>query len=190
MKYLLSDPMKVSLEELVPVFHRFIQDDVLAGEMMIDVANYAHVHHGPGVMLVCGAAHYAVDIRHGRPGVYYSKKRTAEGSPEERLASAFRRVLTFAEALAQDPATEGRYSIDTASFEVGIMDRLLAPNVAATDEAARPSISRFVEHLYATDDIRITGRVEPREPYLIRISVGRKPSPKELIDRLSEGNGA
>ena len=40
---------KVALEAFIPVFHRWIKEHVLP-EMVIDVANYAHVPKGPGVV--------------------------------------------------------------------------------------------------------------------------------------------
>ena len=36
------------LETVVPVFHRFIREHAF-DELMIDVADYKHVHHGPGI---------------------------------------------------------------------------------------------------------------------------------------------
>src|SRR5688572_1410323 len=101
-KYFLSDPIGVDLEELLPVFHKLIQKNALGHELMIDVASYAHVHHGPGVLLICNTAHYAVDTRHGRPGVLFAKKREAHGSVSVRLREAFRSVLMFADLLASE----------------------------------------------------------------------------------------
>ncbi len=184
-KYLLCDPIGVDLDELLPVFHRLIQQNALAPELMIDVASYAHVHNGPGVLLICNTAHYAVDTRHGRPGILFAKKRVHGGGVEERLREAFRSVLGFADLLAGEPELGGRYAIDTGAFELGIVDRLLAPNTAATDDAARPMISAFVEALYRTDDISIVQRIEPRTPFVLRVRVGSPPPTTHLLNRLS-----
>ena len=44
---LFSDNVDSSnLEKFIPVFHRWIRDHLL-DELMIDVADYSHVHHGP-----------------------------------------------------------------------------------------------------------------------------------------------
>ena len=51
----------VELEEFIPVFHDWIQTQQLA-ELLIDVADYRHVPHGPGVVLVAHDAHYAMDL--------------------------------------------------------------------------------------------------------------------------------
>jgi hypothetical protein len=183
-KYFLSDPIGVDLDELIPVFHRMIQRNALPSELMIDVASYAHVHHGPGVIIICNTAHYAVDTRQGRPGVLFAKKREAKGGIRERMCEAFRSVLTFAELLASETELDGRYAIDTGELEFGVMDRLLAPNTLATDEEARPLLGSFVEQLYGTDDVVISQRIEPRTPFVLKVRVGSPPSIGELLARL------
>jgi hypothetical protein len=187
-KYFLSDPIGVDLEELLPIFHKMIQKNALAHEMMIDVASYAHVHHGPGVLLICNTAHYALDTRHGRPGVLFAKKREAQGSVPSRLREAFRSVLMFADLLASEVELGGRYAIDTGVFEFGVMDRLLAPNTLATDDAARPVLGAFVEQLYQSNDVIISQRIEPRTPFVLKVRVGSPPPMSELLARLNHAS--
>jgi hypothetical protein len=184
-KYLLSDPIGIDLQELLPIFHRMIQKNALSHELMIDVANYAHVHNGPGVMIICNTAHYSVDTRNGRPGVLFAKKREGHGTVQDRLRDAFRSVLLFADLLASQVELGGRYAIDTGAFEFGVMDRLLAPNTLATDDRARPILGSFVEELYQTDDVVISQRIEPRTPFLLKVRVGSPPSTRELLSRLT-----
>ena len=71
-KYFTQEP--VELEHFVPVFHRWIRDRVL-DDMVIDVADYAHVHHGPGIVLIGNAVDYFMDQGEGRLGLLYSRKR-------------------------------------------------------------------------------------------------------------------
>ena len=52
----------------IAVFHRWIQRGGLP-EMAIDVADYAHIPAGPGVLLVCQEAAYALDNHDGRLGL-------------------------------------------------------------------------------------------------------------------------
>jgi len=49
-KLLAKDPEDVDLEPLIPVFHNWIQGQVFE-ELLLDVADYRHVHEGPGVVL-------------------------------------------------------------------------------------------------------------------------------------------
>ena len=41
----------VPTERLIPVFHRWIREKTL-DELALDVADYGHVHEGPGVVLI------------------------------------------------------------------------------------------------------------------------------------------
>ena len=43
---------KVELEKLVPVFNEWILNKKIDDELLIDVADYAHVPQGPGVVLI------------------------------------------------------------------------------------------------------------------------------------------
>ena len=117
---------QVELESFVPVFHRFIREQVL-DELPIDVADYAHVHEGPGVVLIGHAFDYYLDLRGGRLGLVYLRKRDAP-APAERLKDAARRALRMARML--EPAVEG-LSFKTDEFWISLPDRLRA---ADTDE--------------------------------------------------------
>src|SRR5688500_9263262 len=90
---------KPELEAFVPVFHGFIRDQQLAGEVLIDVADYAHVHQGPGIALIGHEADYFMDQGEGRLGVLYNRKRPPAGSLESSVAQAFGRALRAAALL-------------------------------------------------------------------------------------------
>jgi hypothetical protein len=47
LKLFLDAASRFDLEECIPIFHRWIQDQAL-DEVLIDVADYRHVHHGRG----------------------------------------------------------------------------------------------------------------------------------------------
>ena len=64
-----------SLEDFIPVFHRWIKDRVLTDDTLVDVANYAHVPEGPGVVLIGHGADYFMDEGGGRLGLLFNRKR-------------------------------------------------------------------------------------------------------------------
>ena len=52
-KFFVQDPSTIGeITDLVPLFHSWIQTHALADHLLIDVADYAHVHNGPGIVLV------------------------------------------------------------------------------------------------------------------------------------------
>jgi hypothetical protein len=147
-KLFLDASSSVAPREVVPVFHGWIQSRGL-DEVLVDVADYTHVHHGPGVLLVCHAANYGIELRDGRPGLFYSRKRDMSGSWDERVAASFRAVLAAARKLEEDPALAGRLRFSTREMVFRISDRLLAPNTPETFEAAAPGLGRVLTRLFA-----------------------------------------
>jgi len=50
LKIFLDDESLLEPGDVIPVFHRWIQTQAVDG-LLIDVADYSHVHHGPGVVV-------------------------------------------------------------------------------------------------------------------------------------------
>ena len=84
------------------MFHRWIKQHALP-ELTIDVANYAHVPKGPGVVLIGHGSDYFMDEGEGRLGLLHNRKR-AGLAPGERLADLARRTLHAAALLERDLA--------------------------------------------------------------------------------------
>ena len=118
----------LELERAIPVFHRWIRERAL-DELMVDVADYTHVPDGPGVVLVCHDAIYALDSAGGELGLLYSRRRETHpslgpiASLDDRLASVFRRALAACERLEreQDLGAPLRFTGDR--FLVAVNDR-------------------------------------------------------------------
>jgi hypothetical protein len=184
-KLFLADSTKVDLEELIPVYHRWIREDVLEDELPIDVAGYAHVPKGPGVVLICDHAHYYFDERAGQYGIRYRGRRVARGSGEDAILRAFRSVLRVAALLEKEPTLGGRYRFKTDRIELSITDRLLAPSDERTVAAVRPEIESALETLYGKPPKSIALASGPREPFLVTVETGAAPSVDALLDQLA-----
>jgi len=176
---------KVDLEELIPVFHRWIREDLVEDELPIDVAGYEHVPKGPGVVLICDHAHYYFEDRHGRFGLRYRGRRVTRGQGEEAIVRAFRSVLRAAALLEKDPALGGRYRFDTGRVEFGITDRLLAPSEAGTLARIRPALESALKSLYGKPAKSIALASGPQEPFLVTIEAGASPSVDELLGQVT-----
>ena len=123
-------------ESLVPVFHEWIRRGAVEG-LLIDVARYAHVHHGPGVMLIGHEGDYSIDLAAGEPSLKYTLKHDAPGTTRELVARCLRRVLGAASELAASPGVLVR----TDEVVVRIVDRLQAPNGEETLAAIGPEVA-------------------------------------------------
>ena len=93
-KYFVKNPDVVDLPAIVPIFHTWIQKASLEG-LLIDVADYKHVHEGPGIVLIGHEGDYAMDMGSGRPGLLYIRKRKEKinGDLREQLRSSIRLAL-------------------------------------------------------------------------------------------------
>lgn len=136
---------RVPLESFIPVFHSWIKRRALP-ELLVDVANYAHVPKGPGVGVVGHASDYFLDESEGRPGLLTSRKREAP-APAERLSDLFRRALHAALLLERDPALAGKVRFRTDEILFRINDRLAAPSSEATFAEVRPALDALCTKL-------------------------------------------
>jgi hypothetical protein len=140
-KLFIENPASIKdLPQVVPVFHSWIQMHAIADHLLVDVADYAHVHNGPGVVLVSYEANYSLDKRGGRLGFTYQRKQPLAGDLRERIRAALRFTIEPARLLEQAPAFEGRVSFRTDEIEFRICDRLYAPNTTETFAAVKDDL--------------------------------------------------
>ena len=116
------------LAAFIPVFHGWIQRQALPGHMLIDVHDYSHVHHGPGVLLVAHEANLSIDETEGRRGLVYIRKQPAT---LREIVEAARQAAT----LLGEP-------FDAGKFEVFVNDRLATPTAAQIAEATGGKVTQ------------------------------------------------
>ena len=179
-KFFLQNPETVKLADYAVVFNTWIQQQRLE-ELLIDVADYLHVHHGPGIMLIGHEADYSLDNRAGRLGLLYNRKAQVEGTTQEKLAQAIRAVLTAAQILEK----ENGLKFDGSEVQVIINDRLLVPNTAETLEAFEPDLRLFFDRLYAGANYTLTHHADPRERFTIEVKSGTTFEVDTLLKHLS-----
>ena len=165
-----ENPEVIDLGAYIPLFHRWIQGRGLDG-VPIDVADYAHVPDGPGVMLIGDEADRAIDLGEGRPGVVYQRKRHGEGSLEDRFAASIEAVDRAATEIEVDPAAAGvRFGRD--EILVRVNDRRLAPNEDATLDALRPSLEGALARVRPGRTAEITRVLDdPSGPFAARVRI-------------------
>jgi hypothetical protein len=165
---------ELELEALVPVFHAWIREHALEDEVMIDVADYAHVVDGPGVLLVCHEGHYVIERKGGRWSLVYNRKRGGEGaSLQERLRVPLRRLARAAALLAED-ATLPKIRFRTEELVLRIYDRLHAPNEDATLSAIRGGLDDVLGRIYG-GAVDLAREGEPRELFTVRVKARSTP---------------
>jgi hypothetical protein len=182
-KFYAADPGAVELEAVVPVFHRWIQTRALP-ELLIDVADYAHVPDGPGVVLIGHEADYFLDRHEGPLGLLYNRKRLGAGSPAERLRGALRQALTACRLLERELGGGGlRFCGERLRFVAN--DRLAMPSGEEAFAALRPELEAALAVLYAGGATRIErDATDPRDRLTVHASVRDPVDVGTLLGRL------
>jgi hypothetical protein len=179
-------PRELDFEPFVPAFHRFIQQKAL-DDMLVDVAQYGHVHEGPAVLLVGHGSDYALDFAEGRAGLLYSRKRDAPDDARACVADALRRALVAAKKLEEDKSLpEGlRFKTDELLFRLN--DRLLAPNDSATFVTVEPVLKELLSKLFPDATLSLERKGTPKEIFTVSVKAtdGKKATLSELLSRIS-----
>jgi hypothetical protein len=167
-KLMLESSAEADLALLIPIFHSWIQGQIFE-ELLLDVADYRHVPAGPGVVLIGHQANYSVDNIDSRLGVRYNRKAELDGGNQDRLAQAARGALIACQRLEAEPTVAGKFHFRGRGLELFINDRLLAPNSAATLDAARPDLQQFAEKLFGGPHYSLSHNPDPRKLFGVSI---------------------
>jgi hypothetical protein len=163
-KFFLENSENVELADLPTVFSSWIQKQQL-DELLIDVADYLHVHNGPGLMLIGFEGDYSLDNRAGRLGLLYNRKAQIEGSNQEKLAQAARAALTVAQILEK----ENGLKFNGSEAQIIINDRLLVPNTAESFAALESDLKSFFGKLYNDAGYSLAHHTDPRERFTVNV---------------------
>ena len=184
-KFFAREPRQVAPHEFVPIFHSWIQIQDVPEHTLIDVADYAHVQDGPGILLVAHEANFYADSVGGRLGFTYQRKHPFEGSFSDRLRQAIIAALEGCQRLELDPRLSGKIAFRTDEVVVQLNDRLLAPNTAETFEQVRPELDKVFSEMYGAP-IRLEHRPSARELFEVRAKPERSAATvTDLLNRLS-----
>jgi hypothetical protein len=182
-KFFVEEPDAIDLPAFIPVFHRWIREDAIEG-LPIDVADYAHVPDGPGILLIGHDGDYGIDRGDGRPGLLYSHKRDWPGDNlPERLHLVCQRALRAAQLLADEPELNG-FVIRTDEMELSFPDRLRTPNRPETLAAVEADIQSVLQAWFGGDVNLALASKDERRPFTLHITVPDAPDVTSLLSRV------
>jgi hypothetical protein len=179
-KFTARDPEAFDSEAHIPVFHKWIQEKRLP-VMLIDVADYAHVPDGPGVLLVSHEYNIFADHFDGRPGLTVQRKlRDRRGT--ESLVDTLRVGLQAIAELETEPSLPGsKFHVD--GVEIVANDRLHGANTDEGWAAAEPSVRDAANKLYGDGAKVERVPTRPEQRLTARIA-GSADGAKQLLARL------
>jgi hypothetical protein len=182
-KVFLESPRDLDVAPLVPVFHEWIQKNAL-GELLVDVTEYGHVHHGPSLLLVGHESDYVVDFGEGRPGLVVNRKRATSADAESAVLDALRRVFAAARRLEGESVTPPlRFRGDELLIHVN--DRLAAPNTKETFSSLEPALRAALKKVYGDAAFTLEQVGEPRQLFGVRVTAPGAPGVSALLGRIS-----
>jgi len=182
-KFLVSDPPSVDLEPLIPIFHRWIQEQVFE-ELLLDIADYRHVPDGPGIVLIGHQADYSVDNTDGRLGVRYNRKAPLDGGNSDRLKQAASSALKACQRLEAEAGLKGKICFNGRDAEFFINDRLLAPNREEVRRSLDPEFKAFLDTLFRGSDYVMSYDTDPRRLLRASVQASKRFSVIELMKNL------
>jgi hypothetical protein len=133
---------RVDLKEFIPIFHEWIQKQIIKDHLLIDVHNYSHIHEGPGILLVAHQGNFNVDFIDGRMGFVYYRKQSVPN-----LADLMKPAIQGCRLLAEDPRMRGRLNFSTDEALIFANDRLIAPNIEETFSELRQEVAATLQAL-------------------------------------------
>lgn len=184
-KLFVTDETAVSLVDIIPVFHRWIQTQAVEG-LLIDVADYKHVEDGPGILIIGHEGDYALDEENSRPGLLYTRKRewpTADF--KDRLRLVVRLAVQASQVLADEESLDIAFRTDQLALT--FPDRLNTPNSPETFATLKDDIAAVLAEIYGSDEITLAVTSDDlRRPFAVQATITNAPSLAELAEKQVE----
>ena len=178
LKVLLDGPARPSFDPLLTAFDRWRQEKDAPSDW-IDLADYAHMQHGPAVMMAGKREHIAIDTNEPGPGILVQTRKGLTGSVEERFAEAFKRHLTLSVRLTQEPEWPAGVKVRGGEWIISINDRLGFPNNDESDAAVREGLTAVLDKLF-TDGYNLERDNDPHRRLAYRLRAEGNPSLRAL----------
>ena len=184
-KFFVERPDALSLGDVIPVYHRWIQKQAVEG-LLVDVADYGHLPQSPGVLLVSHEADYCMDAMEGPLGLLYNRKTSIGGRLSDRIADAFRVALGACVKLENEPEFLGRVKFRAGSPIFIANDRLNVPNTDEGFQALRSDLSAALAKVYPSNFELRRISTDPRARLTVQVtSIDPVRDVASLLARLS-----
>lgn len=155
-----------------------------------DVADYSHMHAGPGILLIFHEANISMDETGDRRGLLYNQKQPLSGSNEWKLQVVFKSALEFCKRIEDEPVLRGRLKFRGNEVLFLINDRLLAPSSDETFYSLRPDLEGLAHTLYGGADYTLRYDPKPKERFSVLISTPHSFDVRTLLKNLEIGSRA
>lgn len=186
-KLFVENPGAVSPEAFVLLFNAWIQ---AANGEYYDIADYAHVEAGPGILLIAHEANIGMDNTGNRWGLLYNRKQPLPGNNGEKLRRVLNAALENCRRIEEASSLDGKVKFRADEALLLINDRLSAPNTEATFNALKTDFEATARALYGSADFVLERESEdPRKRFGARIKAAGCFNVNTLLANLDKANG-
>lgn len=185
-KFFVADSKRVPVETFIHIFNSWIQAS--DGEYY-DIADYSHLHDGPGVLLIAHEANISMDNSGDRLGLLYNRKQVLSGGSEEKLQFVFKVALEFCRRIEDEPSLKERLKFRGNEALFLINDRRMAPNSEETFREVRPELEKLAGKLYGRSEFTLEHNPDPRERFSVHIRTPRVFEVGTLLENLGSQGG-
>ena len=182
-KILTDAPATLNLAPFLAIFGRWRADKKHPAGW-VDLADYAHVPRGAGVVLVGFHANFAFDMADPAPGILYAAKKGLSGTHAERVALTFRAGVELSRRLIAEPEFPKTVHLRLDAFEIQFPDRLETPNNPATDQALRPAVSQVFDRIFGVSGYDLVAQADPKQAFGYSIRAKQSEPLDTLLKRL------
>jgi len=165
-KFFVDNSGAVPLTRFIGVFTSWIQ---ASDGIYLNVADYSHVHAGPGILLLAHDANISMDNTGNRLGLLYNRKQPLRGTNREKLLLTFRTALETCRRIEEEPTLQGKCTFRGNEAFFLINDRLLAPNTVETFDAVKPDLEDLARTLYGGAPFTLQHRDDPKQRFAVSI---------------------
>jgi hypothetical protein len=183
LKILSNAPATLNLDPFLAIFGRW-RADASHPAQWVDLADYAHMPRGPGIVLIGHRCNFSFDLGTAAPGILYLSKKDLTGTLPDRLRSVFCDAFTLALSLLQEKDFPENVQLRTGALELAFNDRLETPHADRTDEELRPAVVTVLDGLFGAGGYHLRPEPDRGRRYGFGIEVPSAPGLEVLLERL------
>ena len=163
------EDFSLDVEAFIPVFHRWIRENAVPNELLLDVADYKHIVNGPALLLVGHEADYVIDMT-DKPGLQYIRKRELGADLSQALERTVQQALQGVKLTETDVDLRDKLKLRTDAATIAFVDRLNYPNNDSSAASVQAQLADSLATVFG-DDASVT-RIDndPREPLTFSVT--------------------
>ena len=183
-KLMADAPADLNIDSILAIFGRWRHDKDHPSDW-VDLADYAHMARGQGILLVGKQGNFSVDLTDPGPGLLYAGKKDFQGPAANRVLEAIRRCLALAVPLVGEPEYPTGLKLQPGWWELTINDRLDFPNTDETDGQLGPDIRSALDTVFGAGNYRAEREPNPGRRYAYSVRAKWPGGVKELLEKVT-----